>query len=189
MSEPTAQDVENARIRQEIAERFQREYDQCAAWAEQLFGPRYEPNHRHFLLEKEDEDRCRRTGERPTPAATVFTVRHAETSERRHFIIREGQPVEVAGYEEGFGPMLLEPHPTQGFTDQTGRFHHYHKFSLCWGGYERYVPKSAEQLAAMRDRRQEKAVEKEAIANPLFAEQILAEGYQPPQRKCGKHAR
>ena len=178
-AEPTEQDRENATRRAEIAARFQAEYDQCAAWTEQVFGPGYEPSCRHFLLDKEDEDRCRRTGERPTPASTVFTVRHADTGEKRHFVLRDGQPVKVASYEEGFGPMLLEPHPTRGFMHQ-GAFHHYHRYSLCWAPIETYRPRPAESLAAARQKREANALAREAEGN-LFGEQILAEG--PVQRK------
>jgi hypothetical protein len=60
---------------------------------------------------------------------------------------------------------------------------HVHRYSLYWDGYETdYRPRSAEQLAADRARREQKAVEKEA-AGSLFAEQILAEGYVKPKRK------
>jgi hypothetical protein len=69
--EPTAQDQHNAAVRAEIAARFQAQHGECAAWAEQLFGPGWEPSCRHYLVDHDDEDRCRRTGERPPAAATV----------------------------------------------------------------------------------------------------------------------
>jgi hypothetical protein len=86
----TPQDLANAAVRQAIAARFQAEYDQCATHAETLFGPGYEPSDYHFLLDKADEDRCHKTGERPMPAATVFTVRHAEIGEKRYSMLRDG---------------------------------------------------------------------------------------------------
>ncbi|SRR5579883_834065 len=187
-AQPSSQDIENARIRAEVAARFQQEFDQCAARAEQLFGPGYEPSHRHFLLDKEDEDRCRRTGERPKPAATVYTVRYTETGLRRHFMLHDGKPLEVGGYASAFGEMLNEKHPTMRI-EVSGEMVAPHRYSLCWAPIETYKPKTALQLAEARARRQLAAVGKEALANPLFAEQILAEGYQPPQRKRGPKER
>jgi hypothetical protein len=44
---------------------------------------------------------------------------------------------------------------------------------------ELYEPRTAEQLAAARVKREERAVEREAEKNPLFADQIRAEGHVP----------
>jgi len=185
MTNPTAQDIENARIRQEIAARFQAEYNQCAAWAEQLFGTGYQPSHRHFLVDKEDEDRCRHTGERPTPAATVFSVRHIESGERRHFLIRDGKPVVVASYEEGFGPLLLELHPTLRIEVREQMVAP-QRYSLCWSSIETYKPRTAEELAAARQRREERKVEQDAESNPLFREQIRSGQWRPERKPRGR---
>jgi len=169
---PTDHDRENARRRLEIAERQAAEYDQVARWALGKFGPGWLPSHRHFLLDKSDEDRLRYSGERPTPAATVYTIKHAG-ARRRHFTVADGVATEHESMEAGFGPMLLEPHPTSGFTDKAGQFHHYHRYSLCWSPFERYTPKTAEQLAALRVTRERNKAEREAreFAEefPLFA--------------------
>lgn len=170
MTAPTPQDEHNAAIRAEISARFRRDWDECAAHAERLFGPGWRPSHRHFLVDKDAEEVARRTGTRPVAAATVYTVRRGD--ERRHFMLRDGEPVEVESKEAGFGDMLYEPHPTQGFTDQTGQFHHFHRYSLCWSGYEIYEPRTAAQLAEARARREERAVEALAEAQPLFADEI-----------------
>jgi hypothetical protein len=49
----------------------------------------------------------RMSGERPKPATTVYTAK--QNGEKRHFIVLDGQPIEVAVYEEGYGSMLTEP--------------------------------------------------------------------------------
>ena len=171
--EPTDQDRRNAETRARIAERFQREYDQVVLWAMGKFGDGWLPRGKHFLVSKEAEERHRVTGEPIEAAATVYTVRR-EDGEQRHFVVEEGLVREVADYKEAFGPMLLEPHPTAGFTDQKGEFHPVHRYSLCWGPIETYQPKSADQLAALRvSRERNKAIrEQEEFEreHPLWAE-------------------
>lgn len=159
-----------ARVRREIAERQQAEYDECHGWALAAFGPDWLPSCRHFLLEKDEEEKARRTGERPKPAATVYTVRKGK--DKRHFTVANGQITEHADYKDGFGEMLYEPHPTAGFEHQ-GEWCPYHRFSLCFAPYDLYHPKTAEQLAALRVSREQKRTEREAKAwaeaNPLLA--------------------
>jgi hypothetical protein len=184
--EPTAQDRLNATVRAGFAARFQAEVDQCLAWSEQLFGAGWTPAYRHYLADKDDENRCRGSGQLPPAAATVYTVRNA-AGDKRHFMLKDGKPVEVSGYKEGFGDMLFEPHPTRGFEHQ-GKRVAYHRYSLCFAPYHEYKPKSAEQLAAARSRREERAVERFAEANPLFEDQIRAEQAQPERRRRGRQA-
>jgi len=126
---------------------------------------------RHYLVDKDEEDAGRRDGGKIRAAATVFTVKNA-AGEKRHFTVAEdGQVVECANYEAGFGELLLRPHETRRFEHQ-GKWHRTHKFSLCWAGYELYEPKSAEDLAALRATRErkkeERADKKFAEDNPLF---------------------
>jgi len=171
--QPTGRDRENARIRQQIAARQAQEYDQVQAWAEAAFGPGWQPSHRHYLLEIDEEERVRYTGERPQAAATVYTVRHAETVEARHFTVSaEGKAIECDSYQAGFGAMLHEPHPTRGFVHR-GSFCHYPRYSLNWATYEKYQPKTAEQLAALRASRELKKAERDekkwAADHPLLA--------------------
>lgn len=170
--QPTEHDHENARIRQEIADRQAQEYGQVLAWALGAFGPGWEPSCRHFLVSKQEEDRVRYTGDRPVAAATVYVVKNAKEV-KRHFTVTDGQVVECAGYEEGFGSMLLEPHPTQTIEVKGQRVHP-HRYSLCWAPYELYHPKSAEQLSALRVSRErgkeERADKKFAEENPLLAQ-------------------
>src|SRR2546428_820672 len=73
--QPTDGDRENVRIRREIAERMEAEYVEVLKLALGAFGPGWEPSHRHFLLDKDDEERVRYTEERPKAVATVYTVK------------------------------------------------------------------------------------------------------------------
>jgi hypothetical protein len=170
--EPTDQDRKNARIRQVIAERQQAEYDRVLLWAQDTFGPGWLPSCRHFLLDRAEEERCRRNGARPVAAATCYTVRNAAGG-KRHFIVKDGQATECEGYEEGFGPMLQERHSTMRIEIK-GENVAPHRYSLCWAPIETYQPRSAEQLAAARVTRErnkaERAERKYAEDYPLFAE-------------------
>lgn len=171
-AEPTDQDYENERLRKAIAERMEAEYVECLTWALKAFGPGWLPACRHFLLDKDEEDACRRSGARPRAAATVYTVKNGK-GERRHFTVGEGgQVVEHASYQEAFGDRLLELHPTQTI-EVRGEKVHPHRYSLCWAPVELYRPMTAESLAKLRAtrerKRQEKLNREWEAANPLFA--------------------
>jgi hypothetical protein len=169
--DPTPQDHENARIRREIAERQAGQYAEFLAWAEAAFGPGWLPRCRHYLADKDEEERARGTGERPRAAATVYTVQ-SDAGDQRHFTVEGDRVIDCASYEDGFGPMLLEPHPTAGFMHR-GQWCRIHRYSLCWSPFELYEPKTAEQLAALRASCQRRKVEREekrwAAENPLLA--------------------
>jgi hypothetical protein len=167
----TAKDRENARVRREIADRQEAVYSECLAWAQTAFGNGWRPSHRHFLLDRDEEDRVRHTRERPQPAATVYAVKNP-AGEIRHFTIENGVVVAHESYQTAFGPMLLEPHPTRGFQHQ-GRFCPIHRYSLCFAPYERYEPKTAEELAALRASRERRKAARERLRweeqHPLWA--------------------
>lgn len=167
---PTEQDIKNARVRQEIAARQAEEYGRVLAWARTAFGEGWLPSGRHFLIDKTEEDRCRHSGERPSAAATVYTVRNVQ-GDQRHFTVAADTVTEHDSYEAGFGAMLLEPHPTHTI-EVRGQMVHPHRYSLCWAGYELYDPKTAEQLAALRETRERRKKEREdkefAEENPLL---------------------
>lgn len=170
--QPTERDRENAILRRQIAARQAEEYDQVKGWAEAAFGPGWQPSHRHYLVEIDEEERVHYTGERPQAAATVYTVKN-NAGEQRHFAVSaDGKAIECDSCQSGFGPMLWEPHPTRGFTHQ-GSFCRYHRYSLNWVPYEKYQPKSAEELAALRASRERKKAEREekkwVTEHPLLA--------------------
>jgi hypothetical protein len=168
----THQDRENFRIRQQIAARFAEEYGRVFALALSVFGPGNLPSCRHFLLDRSEEDRGRHAGERPKAAKTVSTVKHEETGVRRHFTVENGNVVEHASMEEGFGAMLLEPDLNRTI-EVRGQHVHPHRYSLCWSDFPLYTPKSAEALAALRVSRQRGKAERERRKseqdNPLLA--------------------
>jgi len=179
MTQPTQQDIDNAAWRAGIVVRYKAEYDEARVIAESVFGPGWEPCGRHTLVDKQEEQRARAAGDRMQPSATVYSARKSEV--KRHFTVVDGIATECPTVEAGFGAMLDETHPTLGF-DLRGQWIPYRRYSLFWAGYEAYSPKTAEQLAAAREKRQQREVEKEAQANPLFAEIIRAEGFVPRRK-------
>jgi hypothetical protein len=112
------------------------EYAQVLAWAEQAFGPGWRPSYRHYLVEADEEDRVRRTGEEPRITATLYTVKNA-ARKRRHFTVEDGRIVEHAGYKEVFGPLLMEPHPTRGFQ-RDGKWCPIRRYTLCSSPYDQF---------------------------------------------------
>ena len=178
MTEPTAQDIANATRRNAIATRFRSKYLEALALAETVLGPGWEPTGYNYLVEKDEEDRARRTNTKSVPAATVISA--VKDGVKRHFRVETMTECETP--EAGFGEMLMEPHPTKGF-EHRGQWCRTHRYSLCWGWFEpNYRPASAEQLAAAREKREAKTVEKEAEGS-LFADLIRAEGYVPKGRR------
>lgn len=127
MTQPTRQDLDNARLRREIAERFRAEYTLAAALAASAFGPGWAPVGTHALVDHDEADAARRENRRARPAAVVYTAEKDGT--RRHFVTEGGQAREVASYEAGFGPMLTEPHPTRTFVVK-GVTRHVHRYGL-----------------------------------------------------------
>jgi len=169
---PTEQDHENARIRQEIAERQLEAYAKVLKWALGAFGPGWLPSHRHFLLDRDEEARVRYTAELPKSAATVYTAKNSAGRARHFTVDPEGRVTEHPSFEAGFGDMLLEPHATRGF-EHKGQWCRIHRYSLCFAPFDLYDPKTAEQLAALRESRERKRAEREdakwAEENPLLA--------------------
>jgi hypothetical protein len=174
VAEPTHQERENARRRQEIADHFRNQFLEALALAEKVLGPGWEPTGFHTLVEKDEEDRARRTNTKPVPSAKVITA--AKDGVKRHFRVETMTECETP--EAGFGEMLMEPHPTKGF-EHRGQWCRIHRYSLCWGWYEPdYTPASAEKLAAAREKREDKAEAKfqkevdEAANSSLFPDWV-----------------
>lgn len=171
---PTERDLRNERLRFDVAARLEARYMECWQWAAELFGSDdWEPSGKHSLVDKEEEDRCRGTGEFPKAAATVYTVRRGK--EKRHFFIQDGRPVECENYEAAFREMFAEMHPTQRIEVRGERVAPY-RYSLHWAGFELYRPRSATELAEMRIRREQRKIEKAerkwVEENPLFADGV-----------------
>lgn len=104
-------------------------------------------------------------------------------TERSVFLRRmaDGRVEKAENYEPLFGDLLTEKHPTRT-VEVRGEQMPVGRSELCWLSLEECHPRSAESLAAARERREEKAVEKDAEANPLFADQIRS-GELPPEKK------
>jgi hypothetical protein len=138
-------------------------------------------------VDKQEEERVRYSGERPAAAATVYTVKNA-AGEQRHFTVEGSRVVEHASHEVGFGPMLLEPHPTRTI-ELRGQQVLPHRYSLCWAPYELYHPRTAELLAALRATRERKKAEREEQRsreeNPLLAWAEAVKARQTPAEEEG----
>ena len=189
MTEPTHQDRENARRRQAIADNFRDQFEQALTLAEQVLGLGWEPTGYHYLVEKDAEDAARRTNTKPVPSATVISCRNA-AGVKRHF--RVETMTECDTPEAGFGDMLMEPHPTKGF-EHRGQWCRIHRYSLCWGWFEPdYRPQSAEQLAAARAKREEKAEAKwqaeveEQASGSLFPEWVREQAAEERNQQKGR---
>jgi hypothetical protein len=184
--EPTAQDLHNAAIRAEIAARQNAAYQEAEQLATQVLGPEYLPWMKLTLIDSDH----RRTGD-TTPIATAFKVYRGEArlTGNSVFLRRmpDGDVRHADNYEELFGELLTEKHPTRTVEVQ-GRQVPAGKYELCWAALERYEPRSPAALAAARVKREERAVERLAVANPLFQEQIRAEQARPERSKRGRSA-
>lgn len=127
-----------------------------------------------------EQSACRREGGRPVAAATVITAE--KDGQKRHFLVTENGLVEYESYQAAFGPMLTEPDPERPIAWK-GRTGFLHRYALHWAGYEPgYEPRTPKALSAARQKREEKAVAREAEGS-LFSEIVKAEGYVPPRRK------
>jgi hypothetical protein len=172
-----------------VAERFRNEFEEARRLVESVLGEGWVPTGRHYLVTHDEEELARAKGGPGTPAATVITAE--KDGVRRHVAII-GDQRECDGYEDGFGEMLTEPDPKRTFTHK-GQELHVHKYSLYWAGYEtEYAPKSAEELATARGKREEKAeakwqaeVEKEARQS-LFPDFVREQAEEARKQKKGR---
>ncbi len=169
--QPTEQDRQNAAIRRVIADRQAAEYDEAQALADAALGPGYTPWMRLSLIDS-DHHRTRNT----TPVATAFKVCRGEQrlSENSVYLRRmpDGQVRRADSYEPLFGELLHEPHPTRRLEIR-GELVPAPRWTLVWSALERYQPRTAEELAALRESRERKKAEREAKRwqeeNPLWA--------------------
>jgi hypothetical protein len=171
MPDPTPQDIENAKNRQEIASRQNAEYREVERLALATLGPGFRPWMKLVLLPSD----YHQTGN-TTPHAVAFKVYKGEhkLTENSVYLRKfpDGTVRQAASYEELF-PELHEPHPTRTL-EVKGKLVPAPRWSLCWSALELYEPKSAEALAALRTSRErsrakraDEAFERE---NPLLAQ-------------------
>ncbi len=170
--EPSDRDRRNAAIRQIIAERQNAEYAEVLKLALGALGPGWTPWMKLTLVESDH----RQTGN-VEPVATAYKVYRGEQrlTENAVFLRRlpDGQVLKADNYEELFGELLTENHPSR-VLDFKGRQAPYPRWTLCWSALERYTPRSADALAALRISRQQGREVREhgkfAEENPLFAQ-------------------
>jgi hypothetical protein len=181
---PTPQDIENARIRREIAARQAEEYAAAERLALAALGPGWTPWMKLSLIDSD----YHRTGN-TEPAATAYKVCRGKERLSEHSVylrrMPDGQIMHADSYEPLFSGLLHEPHPTSTLEVQ-GQEVPCPRYSLCWSALELYEPRTAEQLAAARVKREQRAIENEARENPLFAEQIRAGEWRPEMRPHGR---
>lgn len=191
MTEPTEQDRRNAALRQGVAARFQAQFDEAVRLIEPILGEGWIPTGRHYLVTHEAAEHARCTGGAGVATAEVITAE--KDGGKRHVLVMGEQLKECASYQDGFGAMLTEPDPVRGFNDNEGKWHFVHKYALHWGPYETsYTPRTAEQLADARERREEKKeakwqeeVKQEAAAS-LFPEWIMEQAEEARKQKKGR---
>ena len=169
--QPTDQDRENARIRQEIAKRQAETYSEAQQLALAVLGPGWTPWMKLSLIDSDH----RQNGD-TEPVATVYKVYRGEDrlTEKSVFLRRmpDGQVVKADSYEPLLCDLLHEKHPTRTVEVQ-GQQMAVAKYELCWSALELYHPKTAEELAqarTSRERRKEVRQDKHwAEENPLLA--------------------
>jgi hypothetical protein len=169
--EPTDCDRTNAAIRQAIADRQNHEYGEVLKLAMGVLGSGWTPWMKLVLLDSDH----RRTGD-TNPVAVVYKVYHGEKrkTERSVFLRRmpDGSVRQAGSYEELFGELLYEPHPTKTLEIK-GKLVAAPRWELCWSALELYRPRSAEDLAALRVSRERGKAAREdrkfAEENPLLA--------------------
>ncbi len=177
MTTLTDQDLRNANARRIIADRQNAEYGECQRLAAAVLGPGWEPWMKLVLVDAD----FRRTGD-ATPAAVAFKVRR--DGEARYLAAQPDGTVACAErYEDLFGPLLAEKHPTKTI-EVKGKRIAVERNELHWSALELYQPKSAEQLSKLRESRdrakEERAERKFQEETPLFA---LAERIEKEDRK------
>jgi len=185
---PIPQDIENARVRRQIAARQAEAYAEAERLAYEALGPGWAPWMKLSLIDSDH----RRTGD-TQPVAIAYKVFRGDQrlTENSVFLRRmpDGQIVQASSYEPLFGDLLHAPHPTR-IVEIHGQEAPCPRYELCWSALELYEPKSAEELAALRVARERKAEERslaEAIgSNPLFAEQIRSGVWQPEKKPRSK---
>jgi hypothetical protein len=185
--QPTERDRENERRRQAIALRQNAEHDEAVALALAALGPGWTPWMKISLIPADH----RQTGD-DRPVATIYKVYRgaARTSENALFLRRmpDGRVLTSDRYEPLFGDLLEEKHPTRT-VEVRGRQAPVSRYEVVWSALELYHPRSAEQLAAQRQTREQKKAERQEKRwreeNPLLAfleriqrEQAEGEGQQ-----------
>ncbi len=170
-TQPTEQDRNNARVRQEIAQRQADEYGEAQRLALAVLGPGWTPWMKLSLIDSDH-----RHHGNTEPVATVYKVYHGteRLSENAVFLRRmpDGQVASTDSYEPLFGDLLQQKHPTRT-VEIRGQRVPVNRYELCWSALELYHPKTAEELAQLRATRERRSQERQdkrwTEENPLLA--------------------
>ena len=173
MPEPTDIDRRNAETRAQIAACQNAEYDEAHLMALSVLGSGWRPWMKLVLL----DSYYHQTGDY-TPVAVVYKVYRGEERLTANSVylsrMPDGTVKRADNYEELFGDLLTEPHPTRTIELLNGQVVPAPHYSLTWSALSRYEPKDAEGLAAARVvRERNKAIreqEKFEREHPLWAE-------------------
>jgi|SRR5581483_74376 len=171
--QPTAGDIENAAMRQAIAEKQLAEYAHCLKLALGALGPGWTPWMKIVLLES---DYHLHRDKPPVVGGVVYKVYRGELrlSENSMFLLEgpDGTVLKDRNYEPLFGALLTELHPTRKLEIK-GEQVPAPRWSVTWGALEMYIPKSAEELASLRVSRErgkaQRDQQKFEEENPLLA--------------------
>ena len=172
--EPTEQDRQNERTRNDIASKQEDEFNHCRILALRKLGPWWVPSMKLTLI---DAAECGPTGPNDPPripAAVAYKVKRGDGEERIDRYVREVEGKVIAGerYEDVFGDLLNEEHPTKRI-EVRGQQVPIKRYHVYWSAVELYHPQSAQQLAenrVSRERRKaERTLQKWIDANPLLA--------------------
>jgi hypothetical protein len=136
---PTEGDRENYRRRQEIADRQNAAYQEAYLLALGVLGPGWTPWMVLSLI-----DSGYHQGADRTPVATAFKVYRGEQrfSENSVYLrkLDDGTVLKADKYEELFGDLLTEPHPTRRMEIK-GEMIAPPRYSLVWSSSRRPCPR------------------------------------------------
>jgi hypothetical protein len=181
---PTHKEIENARLRREIARHQAEEYAEAERLALVALGPGWTPWMKLYLLNSNGPG-----GETSEPVAIAYKLYRGDQrlSENSVYVRRmpDGRVLQAERYEPLFGDLLFEPHPTRT-VEVGGKPAPCPRYNLYWSALERYAPRSAEQLAAARVKREQRAIDRQATVNPLFKEQIRSGQWRAANRPHGR---
>lgn len=138
---PTQRDVENARRRQEIAQKQNEKYLRCQLLALSALGPGYTPWMKLSLLESDHH----RHPDSPVVGGVAYKVYRGEErlTENSVFLMeKDGKVLKARNPEELFGDLLQEKHKSYGF-EKDGTWTAFSRWSICWAALELYNPKNA----------------------------------------------
>lgn len=169
--EPTDLDRRNAECRAKIAANQNTVYAEAECLALATLGPGWHPWMKLILLDSD----YHHTGD-TTPAAVAYKVHRGKQKLTENSLylrkMPDGTVKSTEKYEDLFGDLLNESHPTRKLEIK-GQMVPAPRWTLCWSTLERYEPRTAIELAKLRESRERGKAEREDRRfredNPLLA--------------------